>query len=539
MRPRHLRLITAYCLALLGCLLLFPCICGAREAAVRPATTILYQKGTDEKALAPPPVETPPTRTKPERPGAPARLSLFDAIDQALRSNQKIQVNSYNPQKASQDLKAAQAVYDSSVFSSGNLGRVNRPTNSLLDTGTLREDVLLENRWYLRTGAKKFLPSGATVSVYQEVDRLKSNSLYVVPDPQATSRLVVEATQPLLKGFWDRNNRTLIKVAKLTVDITNEEFRQTVMDVVAEVGKGYWQLVLEREFEHIASLTVDMAEELYRRESVRLQRGLSTQLDADRALTAVELRRADLLRAHTRVKSISDQLKLLLSLPEELPEIIPMTKPLMVPGKFDLNEAVTAALKNRPELERAQKVVSVSQSRKDLARHNRLPKLDAAFRLTKNGLGAYPGRALDTVYGDAYNSWLASLEFEYPLGNRASKAEYAKRSLEYDQSHTEAQRIKDQIVTEVSLAIREVNLAQKEIPTTQKAKVAAERVVESENARFELGQKTNEELLRAQDLLATAAREFARSVVNYNISLTALSRVKGAILKDLGIEIKE
>jgi outer membrane protein len=211
----------------------------------------------------------------------------------------------------------------------------------------------------------------------------------------------------------------------------------------------------------------------------------------------------------------------------------------MTPAKVNLDEAMAASLKNRPELERAQKVVDVSKTRMDLARHNRLPKLDAGVRLAKNGLGTNVGGAFNTVYGNAYNNYLASLQFEYPLGNRAAKAEYSKRSLEYDQSSAEVSRVKDQVITEVSLAIRDVNLAQKEIPTTLKAQDAAERVVESEKARFELGQKTNEELLRAQDLLATAAREHARSVINYNISLVALSRAQGTILRDMGIEIKE
>jgi outer membrane protein len=530
--------------ALLGSLMILqgvifsPGMCGTAETP-RPATNILYQNDAKKGALTPPPAGSPAPLTRPARPEALAKLSLFEAIGQALRSNQKIQVSSYDPQKASQDLKAAQSVYDPSVFSSGNRGNVNRPINSLLDTGTIRRDVLLENRWFFTAGAKKFLPSGATVSLYQEMDHLNSNSEFVVPDPQSTSRLVLEVSQPLLKGFWDRNNRAIISIARLSVDISNDEFRQTVMDVVAEVGKVYWQLVMERQFEFIAQATLEMAEELHRREHERMQRGISTPLDADRALAAVELRRADLLRTQTRIKSISDQLKLLLNLPERASEILPVTIPLLTPARVDLDEAIAASLKNRPEMGRIQKVSDVSKTRMDLARHNRLPKLDAGVRLTKNGLGSYPGGAFDTVYGNAYNNWLASLQFEYPLGNRAARAEYSKRSLEYDQSNTEAQRVKDQIVTEVTLASRDVNLALKEIPTTSKAQSAAVRVVESENARFELGQKTNEELLRAQDLLATAAREQARAVINYNISLIALSRAKGTILKDLGIDIKE
>lgn len=216
-----------------------------------------------------------------------------------------------------------------------------------------------------------------------------------------------------------------------------------------------------------------------------------------------------------------------------------MEKPLKKPARVELDEAIPEALKNRPELKRAQKAVGVSSARKDLADHNRLPKLNAVARVTKNGLGINPGGAFDTVYTRDNNSWLTALEFEYPLGNQAAKAEATKRSLEYNQSKTEASRVQDQIINEVSLAIREINLANQDIPTTLKAQTAAERVVVSENARFELGQKTNEELLRAQDLLAGAAREHARAVLNYNISLATLTRAKGTILKELHIEIKE
>ena len=123
----------------------------------------------------------------------------------------------------------------------------------MLDTGSIKRDVLLENRWFFTAGTKKLLPSGTAVSLYQEVDHLNSNSEFVVPDPQATSRLILEVSQPLLKGFWDRNNRAIISIARLNVGISNEEFLTTVMDVVAEVGKVYWQLVMQKQAEYIAA----------------------------------------------------------------------------------------------------------------------------------------------------------------------------------------------------------------------------------------------------------------------------------------------
>jgi hypothetical protein len=54
-------------------------------------------------------------------------------------------------------------------------------------------------------------------------------------------------------------------------------------------------------------------------------------------------------------------------------------------------------------------------------------------------------------------------------------------------------------VKQVALAI---SYANGEIDSTQMAMQAAEKVVAGEFARFDIGQTTNEELLRAQDLLA-------------------------------------
>jgi len=48
---------------------------------------------------------------------------------------------------------------------------------------------------------------------------------------------------------------------------------------------------------------------------------------------------------------------------------------------------------------------------------------------------------------------------------------------------------------------------------------AAEKVVAGEFARFDIGQTTNEELLRAQDLLAVTSRNFMRAVVDYKYRL--------------------
>ncbi|MGD9310520.1 MAG: hypothetical protein PVG51_15360, partial [Desulfosarcina sp.] len=57
-----------------------------------------------------------------------------------------------------------------------------------------------------------------------------------------------------------------------------------------------------------------------------------------------------------------------------------------------------------------------------------------------------------------------------------------------------------------------------------------------EFTRFDLGQTTNEELLRAQDLLAVTSRGFARAVAEYNTTIQELTRVQGVLPEGITIE---
>jgi hypothetical protein len=54
-------------------------------------------------------------------------------------------------------------------------------------------------------------------------------------------------------------------------------------------------------------------------------------------------------------------------------------------------------------------------------------------------------------------------------------------------------------------------------------------VVEGEFTRFDIGGTTNEELLRAQDLLAVTSRSLATAIVEYNIAIYELARVQGLL----------
>jgi len=137
-------------------------------------------------------------------------------------------------------------------------------------------------------------------------------------------------------------------------------------------------------------------------------------------------------------------------------------------------------------------------------------------------------------------TWVAGLELEWPLGTRAARAEYRRRRVQYEQTLLQADRLADQVLEEVSVAVRTVRRGREEVESTLEARDAARTVLEGEQTRLELqpmDRRTNEELLRAQSQLAQTKQDHLVALLNFNLALTELARARGTLLAEQGIEV--
>lgn len=498
--------------------------------AARSAATAASQ-GTAADPAAPP---------KPA-PAGEVRLALTDALRYALANNHDIQVAGYGPPLADEDVIHAEALFDPAAFFSNNLSRVNRLPQSISEIGRTPDQHVIENRWSAQYGVRKRALSGGTVSLYQDLGYLLSNSRYTIPDPQYTANLTTELKQPLLRGFGDPINRGAIRVANLSTDVSFQDFRTKVMTAVTETVSTYWQLAFDLESVRVTRNTLELAREVLRRETERLADGLSTPLSVDRAQAAVSTREAELVRAEVRARNSMDHLKLLLNA-DEFPldgnvRVVPGEEPQFYVFEVDRPAAVAKALIHRPDLETARTAIAINQVRLDVADRERLPKLDATLRYTLNGLGHESGDAVEMLDPGGPFGWVAGIEFELPLGNRSAESDRRKRLLEYQQSLVEADRQISRAIQDVNQAVRSILSARDEVEATLRARIAADRTVKGEFVRFELGQVTNEELLRSQEVLGAAESNHLLALLNFNIALVNLAKAQGTLLEDHGIEV--
>jgi outer membrane protein TolC len=398
----------------------------------------------------------------------------------------------------------------------------------------------MEDDGLLTTGIRKPLSTGGSITGgvearYSDLLNSELDRTY-----KYTFAPLLEVRQPLLKNIGAREEKTAIKIANYQLGISEEEFREKAIEIASRISRAYWQLYLLRRFVSIDRENFEMADEVYRRERVRVTEGLSQPLDVERARSNAQSRQSNLFQSRQRLEVATDQLKLLmnwsdLNIDSEL-AIVPTETPQTAPQDIAEEAAIEKALQNRPELRKAGQQLEIRKVEESLARHRRLPTLDLYGRYAVSGYGE---EFTDAYHNTAFNQedyWAVGMNFAYPIGNRSAEAQSRLKVFERQQSEAHIDRIRSRIKQDVKEVLLAIAFAGGEIKANQAARESALKVVDGEFVRFEIGQTTNEELLRAQDLLAAASRNFARAVVEYNIAEAELSRAQGVLPEGVTIE---
>jgi outer membrane protein TolC len=454
------------------------------------------------------------------------RLSLLDAIRYGLEGNREIDVVSYDPKRALAEIEGPESVYDMRLFADSTLRRDPNLESSVTDIST--EDEMIS-----RVGFRKPLITGGTISTYIQ---LKKNDIRNSDVERTYKHIIaptVELKQPLLNNIGSKKEQNAIKIANYKANISDTAFRQKVIEVTDKIARVYWKLYLYKEVADINKKNLDLAEEVLRREVERLKRGISQRLDVERAKSNAQIRRSTWLDSVEEYHLAMDRLKLLLNKgPLNIDAdtaVLPVEPPRTSPIKVEESEAIAKALDNRPEIVKARQQLMIYKADQELAAHQKLPTLDVFGRYSFSGYGDETGDAWDDVAMDENDAWEVGLQFEWAFGSRKANSSYENNTLARLQANAQIKRIADDVKLEVKQVLKRLATLEDEIKANRSAKEAAEKVVAGEFSRFDIGQTSNEELLRAQDLLALTSRSLATAVAKHNMAIHELTRVQGVL----------
>lgn len=473
-------------------------------------------------------------------------LSLDDAVKRALDNNVDIAVQRFNPEASAQVVKQAEGVYDPSLFSTVTQQKQTTPQTSAF-TGGATVDT---KTTVFNFGVSQNFRTGANFQIQFDNQRQTTNSVFTSFNPFFNSGLTLSLTQPLLKNMKVDANREQIRVAKKNAEISDVQFRQTVINTVANVKKLYFDLIGAMDNLDAQKKSLALAQKLLEENKIKVRVGTLAPLDVVEAQSEVASREEGVIVAENGLAQAQDSLKTAI-FPENDPktwalEIVPTDRPTAEPVDIDLGAAMKKALEERTDIKAAQKNLELAEYSEGFTRNQRLPgvNLIASYgtvgvggtQIVRDGFGGpivqtVPGGygdALSSVFGRDFPTWRVGVNVTYPIRNRSAVASAARAQVARQQAEASLRRLELQVAAEVRSAARAVETNYKRVESTRAARVLQERRLDAEEKKFAAGMSTNFLVTQAQRDLAVAEVAELTAIADYRKSLVDFQRVQEA-----------
>ena len=457
-------------------------------------------------------------------------LSIDDAVRRMLVSSPEISIVSYDPSIAKEDVVKAAADFDPALFGRVNYDQQDDPANSTSMGGQA------DNRLW-ETGIKQKGVTGAEWSLAYGLSRNWDNLISTNLNTRYEPMLSFQVKQPLLRDAWQELNLAGVNISKLNYRVALAAFRQKTEEVSTEVISLYWTLARARRDREIQQWLLDKTRETLKKVEDRKDID-ATNLQIKQAEAAVKSREAVLFQAEKQVMDVQDALVRLLSdsqinLLSDF-EIVPTSALDIAETRFNQSETLRLALSNNPEIHQARLTVDVAQINVDIAKRQKMPKLDLVASSRMSGLSRGYGSAHDELSDGDFASYAVGITFEIPLGNRQREAEFRKRKWEKRKATSILQNTSDQLALQVKERIRLAETSYDEIQVQKDAvdaaKIHLQAVEDTEEIRDKLTPEFLLVKLEAQVSLSNAQRAEIKAISDYNIAQVRLAQSMGTVL---------
>ena len=516
-----------------------------RDALVRDA--VARFEAESAKAAAP----TPPTASGIiVAQGSLRELGLNEAVEIALAQNLDIAVERLSPQAFDFQVAGLRNLYRPLANSTvGQRHQVNPATNTLNGGSRVVNDTTTYN-----FGVTQEVPwGGGNFNLAFGNTRLATSNLLANFNPAFNSTLTATFTQPLFRDFGIDNNRQQIAIAQINRDIASESLRAAVAQTVANVRNAYWELAYARAAVEVAQRSLDLAQKLVEDNQARVEVGTLAPIDVVQAEAEAANRRQTVAQTEATLATAQLTLKRLLvtgtSDPLWTQELRATDVPQLTSPPLDVEGAVRNALERRTDLATARKNLDSNDVTLRFWRNQTRPAVDMQLSYGATGLGGQrlertgsgvaaelTGNVIPGGYFDAlqllrnrdFPTWNAALTVSYPLGGNNADGQYARNRVLRTQQSTRLRVLELQVATEVTNAALQVQANLRRVDAARAARALAERQLEAEQSKFEVGLSTNFFVVQSQRDLADAQNVELRALTDLQRALVTFERSQEA-----------
>ena len=494
-------------------------------------------------------------------------LPLKSVLLLALKNNLDINFARLQPKISKTDIMREKSAYDTLFSSQYSKYYENKQVGNAL-AGSSSSAEIYQESFDLNVSLQKKFTAGTMAELKLNHNEFQSDLPFLGLKPQYSGELVLSLTQPLLRDFGIETGESMIKIATLNSQVSENEFKSQVMDILYQIESYYWELYFRIHDMKSKNKSLKRANDLLREFKIRIKAGTLAPIEIYQAEAEVALRTEDVIIAQASVKKAEDNIKSALNLYQDNKYwdtiIIPTDTTYTEKNIPSLNDCIKTALKNRPDFEQAKLNLKASNIQVKYSKNQTLPRIDLIGSIGTYGLAGRPqdtsgsfgpawlmGKSepspwdghWDDVYdrmADAdYYSYTIGIKIEFPLENRLAKSQHSKARIQALQAVTNLKNKENLIINDVRAAIRYIETSKKVIDTANASFRLAKEKLSAEEKKYKVGMSTTHDLLEFQEDLSKAESSLSYAQSEHSKSLSNLSRIMGTLLDKKGLTLNK
>ncbi|WP_400191315.1 TolC family protein [Hymenobacter sp. B81] len=303
---------------------------------------------------------------------------------------------------------------------------------------------------------------------------------------------------PLGQGLLMDERRAAVRSAQALQGLAEAERLAALNKLLLAAAKDYWNWTLAHQRRQLLQGNFQLADVRYRAVRERVRQGDLAAIDSVEALTELQNRRAQLLQAEVDWQNATLVLSNYLWDPQQRPRELPASaRPQLLPTEsawqalaaLPLEELVTQARQQHPDLLKARAKIGQLEVERRLAQNKLLPKLSVDYNLLLNGR---PGQT-EWDYGPApiyQNNYKLGVSFAYPLLLRQERSKLQITRLKLQEATLGLTQTSREIGTALRTTANDQQGLQQQLLVQQQVVANAERLRAGEQIRFENGESS-------------------------------------------------
>ena len=487
-------------------------------------------------------------------------LSLKSYLDLVMSNNADISIQKLTVDFSRNAITRAFSVFDPLAIARFTTTRNQSPSSTLLagaaTLNQLSQPLTLLYSQELQTGTQYNVSFGST--------KTSSNSTFSTFNPQLASNINMNISQPLLRGRGMAITRLPISIVRSKLRGAEYGFEDQINLLITAAENAYWDVVSAREGLRVQEESLKLADAALKRAEKELELGATSPLEIYQPQANYANSQLSVVQARYRLAQAEDALRRQMgadldSRYQKVP--IVLTEPVEAPAEslaIDRDAALANALRHRPDLKNARQSLDVDDLGIRLANDALRPDLSLTAQYGSSGLGGifYPrsnlsdptqqvipivgglGDALGGVFGFSNPVYGFGLTLRLPIRDRRAAADLSDAVVQKKLDALKQRTVEENIRLQVLTAVNQIENSRESVKIAKVARDLAQKRVEADQKRYELGTTTLFFVLASQNDFTLAEANLVTQYINYRRNQTNLLQRTGQLIEDRGIVIR-